>query len=110
MKNEKKNYREIVEAVRVEFPKFDKSCCSHALNTEKTGVQLCPRAEELAAPWLQKGQKRDKHRDKGKYTRWEFSLRKDVSGAFNALMERRGYSTKQAFMEALVLELLGVTG
>lgn len=38
---------EIIELIRVKFPKFTKQALSLALRTDETGVMLCPKAKDI---------------------------------------------------------------
>ena len=96
--------KEIVRAVRVEFPGFDHALYSKALRPERYGIRLIDRAQAIAdalnGQAVQKPRKRDRRSKANKYT-WR---------AGNALKQRlqtakkaRGILTDQ---EAITLAVL----
>lgn len=112
-----RNYGEIVRALRPTFPKASKPALSAAMNTLDTGVQLCPLAAYIAAPWLgdseeapTKPRRKRRRTDKSNYDRWEVTLPKALSEALNAKMEELHFTRKQDFLEFILREVVNYRG
>lgn len=114
---EDKNFPKIIEALEPVFPGVCKPGLSYAFKTASSGVMLCDQAFELAKahilpkdleamrPYLpHKAAKGKKERSRKKSKRVEVTLSKHVFKLLNERMSVCGFSTKQAYIEHLILE------
>lgn len=103
---------EMIRAIKEEYPKFDKSVFSVATRPWKTGCVLIPEAMELAGLTPEEvwdGKRRpDAPQEKKKENRkkdcdWHVRLSKENSRLLEKRMERLGFSSKQTFMENVLM-------
>lgn len=112
-----KKYPQIIEALEPVFPGVCKPALSYAFSTARSGVVLCEQAFELAKPYitpedmeamrpylLHKAAKGKKDRSRKKSKRVEVTLSKHVFKLLNERVSACGFSTKQAYIEHLILE------
>ena len=98
-------FQETVEAVKVIFPKFSPAALSLAQNSVNTGVQLVPRAKEIAdgvCGSVTRCERRKENRVKTVAFRCRLCLT-DADDVKHE-MARRGVQTQQELLEALLLE------
>ena len=88
-----------VEAVRVDYPKFNKCLLSQCEAPEKYGVQLVPEAaasiKELDAP-------KNRVERRKKTNRYYFRLTDEQAKILDRLLKKNGYATVQSFCEDLI--------
>lgn len=104
---------EMIRAIKEEYPKCDKQVFSVATRPWKTGCVLIPEAMELAgltpeevwdgkrrpdAPQEKKKENRKKDRD------WHVRLSCEAHELLNARIKRLGFSTKQTYLELLLMK------
>lgn len=104
---------EMIRAIKEEYPKCDKQVFSVATRPWKTGCILIPEAMELAgltpeevwdgkkrpdAPQEKKKDNRKKDRD------WHVRLSGEAHELLNARIKRLGFSTKQTYLELLLMK------
>ena len=98
-------FQETVEAVKAVFPKFSPAALSLAQNSAKSGVQLVPRAREIADSVL--GSERPyKTFSENRVKSVPFRCRMCLTDAqfVKHEMARRGVKTQQELLEALLME------
>lgn len=92
------NRKDIVEAIKAEFPKHNKAAYSMATRTAETGVELCKRAKEIEdLICRQISPKKDNHR-----LRYSLRVRvtKDRYERVKQLIEQDGrFPTVQAWLD-----------
>lgn len=95
--------REIADRIAIDYPKHSKAALSLALRSSETGVRLTPKAERI---YLEcKGFVR-KTENRKKCVRFSARLSDETAAAVMEAMQREGYSTVQALIEALLLDWL----
>ena len=97
--------REIVEAVKVEYPKFSSAALSLASRSCDTGVTFVPRAREIVEA-VQRATNPTRARKPFRKKSVEFKCRLAPTNAqaVKNEMTRRGVGTVQDLLEALLLE------
>lgn len=98
-----KQYPEVVEALREEYPKACKSSVSMALHTQDYGVKFCTRAQEIYDAVTQQKPRRP-HR--AKPIRLQCRLTESTAQRVKQALERNGIASMQTFLESLVLAWL----
>ena len=98
-----KFYPEVVEALRDEFPKANKSGVCMALHTNDYGVKFCARAQEIYDAVTQQKRHSQKRR---KTFRMQCRLTENTAQRVKQALERCGVSSMQTFLESLVLAWL----
>lgn len=97
--------REIVEAVKVEYPKFSSAALSLASRSYDTGVTFVPRAREIVEA-VQRATSHTRARKPFRKKSVEFKCRLAPASAqaVKSEMTRRGVVAVQDLLEALLLE------
>ncbi len=98
-----KFYPEVVEALRDEFPKANKSGVCMALHTNDYGVKFCARAQEIYDTVTQQKRHSQKRR---KTFRMQCRLTENTAQRVKQALERCGIASMQTFLESLVLAWL----
>ncbi len=98
-----KQYPEVVEALRDEFPKANKSAVCMALHTNEYGVRFCARAQEIYDEIVHQKPRTDK---RAKPIRLQCRLTESTAQRVKQALERCGVSSMQTFLESLVLAWL----
>lgn len=98
-----KQYPEVVEALREEYPKACKASVSMALHTQDYGVRFCARAQEIYDAVTQR-KPRTPHRVKP--IRLQCRLTESTAQRVKQALERNGIASMQTFLESLVLAWL----
>lgn len=98
-----KLYPEVVEALRDEFPKANKSTVCMALHTNDYGVKFCARAQEIYDEIVHHKPRTDK---RTKPIRLQCRLTENTAQRVKQALERCGVSSMQTFLESLVLAWL----
>lgn len=88
-----------VDAVRADYPKFNKCLLSQCEAPEKYGVQLVPEAA-AAVKALDAPKNRVERRKKT--NRYYFRLTDDQAKILERLLKKNGYATVQSFCEELI--------
>mgnify|MGYP002769661285 CR=1 FL=1 len=98
-----KLYPEVVEALRDEFPKANKSAVCMALHTNDYGVKFCARAQEIYDAVTQQKPRRPR---RVKPIRLQCRLTESTAQRVKQALERNGIASMQTFLESLVLAWL----
>ena len=98
-----KLYPEVVEALRDEFPKANKSGVCMALHTNDYGVKFCTRAQEIYDAVTQQKPRRPR---RAKPIRLQCRLTESTAQRVKQALERNGIASMQTFLESLVLAWL----
>ena len=88
-----------IDAVRADYPKFNKCLLSQCEAPEKYGVQLVPEAA-AAVKALDAPKNRVERRKKT--NRYYFRLTDDQAKILDRLLKKNGYATVQSFCEELI--------
>lgn len=88
-----------VDAVRADYPKFNKCLLSQCEAPEKYGVQLVPEAAAAIKAMDAPKNRSDKRR---KVNRYYFRLTDEQAKKLDRLLKKLGYSTVQSFCEAMI--------
>lgn len=98
-----KLYPEVVEALRDEFPKANKSAVCMALHTNEYGVRFCARAQEIYDEIVHQKPRRPR---RVKPIRLQCRLTESTAQRVKQALERNGIASMQTFLESLVLAWL----
>lgn len=98
-----KLYPEVVEALRDEFPKANKSTVCMALHTNDYGVKFCNRAQEIYDEIVHQKPRTGK---RTKPIRLQCRLTENTAQRVKQALERNGIASMQTFLESLVLAWL----
>lgn len=84
------------------YPKFSKMALSLAENSQASGITLTPAAARTMGELLNyvKAERRTRP------CRWSFRVVESVDSVLNALQQLEGYSTKDAFLQHIVLQYI----
>ena len=96
-----------VDAVRADYPKFNKCLLSQCEAPEKYGVQLVPEAASAIKAMDAPKNRSDKRR---KVNRYYFRLTDEQAKKLDRLLKKLGYSTVQSFCEALIRQEVSRNG
>ena len=98
-----KQYPEVLEALREEYPKACKASVSMALHTQDYGVRFCARAQEIYDAVTQQKPRRA---NRVKPIRLQCRLTESTAQRVKQALERNGIASMQTFLESLVLAWL----
>lgn len=93
--------KEAVAAIKEKYPGFDHSLWSKCKRPDLYGITLTIGARKLVAE--QKPRRSDR---RSKESRWMFRVTKTTHSRLQTAMQRRGITSKQTFIEAIVLKWL----
>lgn len=98
-------FQEVVRAVKTEYPKFSPACLSLSMRTYETGVQMTPRAKNLADA-VQGSERLCKARRDRRVKTISFRCRMTPRAAeiVKHEMAARGYTSIQEWLEEIILE------
>lgn len=88
-----------VDAVRADYPKFNRCLLSQCEAPDKYGVQLVPEAAAAIKALDAPKNRSDKRR---KVNRYYFRLTDEQAKKLDRLLKKLGYSTVQSFCEAVI--------
>lgn len=95
-----KQYPEVVEALREEYPKACKASVSMALHTNDYGVRFCARAQEIYDTITQQKPRSAKRK---KACRFQCRLTESAAESVKQAMERHGIASVQTLLEMLLI-------
>ncbi len=98
-----KLYPEVVEALRDEFPKANKSTVCMALHTADYGVKFCKRAQAIYDEIVHQKPRKP---NRVKPIRFQCRLTENTAERVKQALERNGIASMQTFLESLVLAWL----
>lgn len=96
-------YTIVVEALKDEFPKVNKSTVSMALHTEDYGVKFCQRAQEIYETVAHKKPHSQKRK---KVWHFQYRLTEDMARQVRQAMQEDGIASVQTWHELLVRDFL----
>ena len=96
-----------VEAVRADYPKFNKCLPSQCEAREKCGVQQVPEAAAAIKALDAPKNRADRRK---KTNRYYFRLTDDQAKKLDRLLKKMGYYTVQSFCEALIRQEVSRNG
>lgn len=96
-----------VDAVRADYPKFNKCLLSQCEAPEKYSVQLVPEAAAAVKALDAPKNRSDKRR---KVNRYYFRLTDEQAKKLDRLLKKLGYSTVQSFCEAVIRQEVSRNG
>lgn len=88
-----------IDAVRADYPKFNKCLLSQCEAPEKYGVQLVPEAAAAIKALDAPKNRADRRK---KTNRYYFRLTDDQAKILDRLLKKNGYATVQSFCEELI--------
>lgn len=95
-----KQYPEVVEALREEYPKACKASVSMALHTNDYGIRFCARAQEIYDAVTQQKPRRANRK---KSCRFQCRLTESAAEIVKRAMERKGIASVQTLLEMLLI-------
>ena len=100
-------FQQTVDAVKVIYPKFSAACLSLSMRSFETGVQMTPKAQSIANSVQRTTTPYTPHTEnRVKSIRFACRLSPATASVVKDEMVKAGYTTTQAFLEALLLEWL----
>lgn len=93
--------KDAVAAIKTKYPGFDHSLWSKCKRPDLYGITLTIGAKKLVAE--QRGRMKD---NRTKEARWGFRVTKATHKRLQTAMQKRGITSKQTFLEAIVLKWL----
>lgn len=94
------SYTAVVDALRDEYPKANKSTVSMALHTNDYGVRFCAKAQEIYDAVTQQKPRSAKRK---KACRFQCRLTESAAESVKQAMERNGIASVQTLLEMLLL-------
>lgn len=94
------SYTAVVDALRDEYPKANKSTVSMALHTNDYGVRFCTRAQEIYDTVTQQKPRSAKRK---KACRFQCRLTESAAESVKQAMERNGIASVQTLLEMLLI-------
>lgn len=94
------SYTAVVDALRDEYPKANKSTVSMALHTNDYGVRFCTRAQEIYDTVTQQKPHSAKRK---KACRFQCRLTESAAESVKQAMERNGIASVQTLLEMLLI-------
>lgn len=94
------SYSAVVDALRDEYPKANKSTVSMALHTQDYGVKFCTRAQEIYNDVTQRKPRSAKRK---KACRFQCRLTESAAESVKQAMERCGIASVQTLLETLLI-------
>lgn len=94
------SYTAVVDALRDEYPKANKSTVSMALHTNDYGVRFCTRAQEIYDTVTQQKPRSAKRK---KACRFQCRLTESAAESVKQAMERHGIASVQTLLEMLLI-------
>lgn len=94
------SYTAVVDALRDEYPKANKSTVSMALHTQDYGVRFCARAQEIYDTITQQKPRSAKRK---KACRFQCRLTESAAESVKQAMERNGIASVQTLLEMLLI-------
>lgn len=94
------SYTAVVDALRDEYPKANKSTVSMALHTNDYGVRFCARAQEIYDTVTQQKPRSAKRKNA---CRFQCRLTESAAESVKQAMERHGIASVQTLLEMLLI-------